>query len=102
MKRRKMQPKTLIATLGSEPQVVTIVLDRLLAEGHRIDQTIVVYTAADVVQAAMARLAAEFDGAVYPGVRPRTTGGVGRLRADLCFERSNQAGIARFPRLCYT
>jgi len=72
MKRRKTQPQTLIATLGSEPQVVTIVLDRLLAEGYRIDQAVVVHTAADVVQAAMARLAAEFDGAVYPSVRLRT------------------------------
>lgn len=72
MKRGKTRSQTLIATLGSEPQVVTIVLDRLLAEGHRIDQVVVVYTAADVVQAAMARLAGEFDGAVYPGVTLRT------------------------------
>jgi CRISPR-associated protein Csx14 len=77
MKRGKARGHTLIATLGSEPQVVTIVLDRLLAEGHRIDQVVVVYTAADVVKAAMARWAGEFDGTVYPGVTLRTAPVVG-------------------------
>jgi len=72
MKRHGTHSQVLVATLGSEPQVVTIVLDRLLAAGHSIDHVIVVYTAADVVQAAMARVAAEFDGAVYPGVALRT------------------------------
>jgi CRISPR-associated protein Csx14 len=77
MKRHRARLQTLIATLGSEPQVVTIVLDRLLAEGQRIDQVAAVYTAADVVQEAMARLAGEFDGAVYPGVTLRTAPVIG-------------------------
>ncbi|MCX7683433.1 MAG: CRISPR-associated ring nuclease [Anaerolineae bacterium] len=77
MGRGKVRLQTLVATLGSEPQVVTIVLDRLLADGHRIDQVVAVYTAAEVVQAAMARLAGEFDGAVYPGVTLRTAPVVG-------------------------
>lgn len=62
---------TLIATLGSEPQVVTIVLDQLLARGFAIDQVVVVYTADAVVLQAMARVASEFDGAVYPRVTLR-------------------------------
>lgn len=71
MKHRKNNSQTLITTLGSEPQVVTIVLDRLLAMGHPIEHVVVVYTAADVVQKAMARLAGEFDGAIYPAVTLR-------------------------------
>lgn len=59
---------TLIATLGSEPQVVTLTLDQLLARGCAIDQVIVVYTADNAVLQAMARVASEFDGTVYPRV----------------------------------
>jgi CRISPR-associated protein Csx14 len=70
MARRIAQ--TFIATLGSEPQVVTITLDRLHAEGIAIDQVVVIYTAAEVVQSAMAKVAGEFDGAVYPNVTLKT------------------------------
>ena len=52
-------------------------MDRLLGLGHVIDQVAVVYTTANVVQKAMARLAGEFDGAVYPHVTLRTTPIVG-------------------------
>ncbi len=76
-RRTRVPLQTLIATLGSEPEVVTIVLDKLLAEGYCIDQVVVVYTAADIVQAAMARLAGEFDGAVYPAVTLRTAPVIG-------------------------
>lgn len=72
MKRKTPRSQTLIATLGSEPQVVTITLDRLLADGYAIDQVVVVYTAAEVVQSAMAKLAGEFDGAVYPNITLKT------------------------------
>jgi CRISPR-associated protein Csx14 len=72
MKQSKVNAQTLIATLGSEPQVVTIVLDQLLARGYAIDQVVVVYTADDVVLQAMARVASEFDGAVYRRVTLRT------------------------------
>ena len=67
MTGRKKRQETLIATLGSEPQVVTLTLDRLLAQGHAIDQVVVVYTAAQAVQRAMDCLRAEFARAVYPG-----------------------------------
>src|SRR5581483_3238066 len=73
MKTKKNQSniQTLIVTLGSEPQVVTLALDQLLARGYAIDQAVVVYTADDIVLQAMARVASEFDGAVYPRVTLR-------------------------------
>lgn len=73
MKPSRRNAQTLIATLGSEPQVVTLTLDQLLARGYAIDQVVVVYTADDAVLKAMARVAGEFDGAVYPRVTLRTT-----------------------------
>jgi len=68
---------TLIATLGSEPQVVTLALDQLLARGYPIEQVVVVYSADAVVLQAMARMAGEFDGAVYPRVTLRTVPVIG-------------------------
>jgi CRISPR-associated protein Csx14 len=64
--------QTLIATLGSEPQVVTLALDQLFARDYVIDQVVVVYTADDAVLQAMARVASEFDGTVYPRVTLQT------------------------------
>ena len=72
MKSQKRNAHSLIATLGSEPQVVTLALDQLLARGCAIDQVVVVYTADDAVLQAMARVASEFDGAVYSRVTLRT------------------------------
>ncbi len=71
LKPPKQHTQTLIATLGSEPQVVTLALDQLLARGYAIDQVVVVYTADDAVLQALARVAGEFDGAVYPRVTLR-------------------------------
>jgi CRISPR-associated protein Csx14 len=42
-----MKSAILIATLGAEPQVVTLTLDSLLARGERIASVIVVHTAPD-------------------------------------------------------
>ncbi len=67
MRGHSKRQQTLIATLGSEPQVVTLVLDRLLAQRRAIDEVTVVYTAAQTVQKAMDCLRAEFARAVYPG-----------------------------------
>ncbi len=77
MKQSKRNSVTLIATLGSEPQVVTIVLDELLKRNHPIGQVVVVYTAAEISQKAMARLAREFGGAVYPHITLRAVPIVG-------------------------
>ncbi len=57
---------TLVATLGGQPQVVTFVLDLLLARGEKIDQVIVIFPAANIrFQEAYKRLAAEFVGDFY-------------------------------------
>jgi CRISPR-associated protein Csx14 len=45
-----MNQQVLIATLGSEPQVVTLVLDLLRAKGYPVAEVIVVHTMGEVVQ----------------------------------------------------
>lgn len=62
---------TLISTLGSEPQVVTLTLDLLLQRGYPVDLVIVIYTVAESILAAMARLAEEFAGPAYPQIALR-------------------------------
>ncbi len=64
-------PATLIATLGVEPQVVTITLDKLLAGGEKIGETVVIYTATPAVQRALASIEGEFSGNCYPGIKLR-------------------------------
>lgn len=55
-----MAEQTLIATLGTEPQVVTLVLDLLRAKGYPITEVVVIHTTGSAVQPALAALAAEF------------------------------------------
>jgi len=55
-----MAQQVLIATLGTEPQVVTLALDLLLAKGYAIGEVIVVHTVGEVVQPALVALAREF------------------------------------------
>ncbi len=55
-----MNQQVLIATLGSEPQVVTLALDLLREKGHPIGEVIVVHTAGEAVQAALKVLEEEF------------------------------------------
>jgi CRISPR-associated protein Csx14 len=52
--------QVLVATLGVEPQVVTLTLDLLKAKGYPIAQVIMVHTVGKVVQPALERLAQEF------------------------------------------
>jgi CRISPR-associated protein Csx14 len=59
---------TLIATLGSEPQVVTLTLDALLAQHYPIDQVVLVHTADAVVLQAVEGVTREFERAVYGDV----------------------------------
>lgn len=56
------RPALLIATLGSEPQVVTAALDLLLSQGERIERVVVLHTDAPgtPVAAALARLQEAF------------------------------------------
>lgn len=85
----RQSAQTLIATLGSEPQVVTLALDQLAARGFAIDQVVVVYTADNAVLQAMARVASEFDGAVYPRVTLRTVPVVDERGAVQDFRRDD-------------
>jgi CRISPR-associated protein Csx14 len=55
-----MKDQVLVATLGTEPQVVTLALDLLRAKGYAIAQVVVVHTAGAVVQPALQRLHEEF------------------------------------------
>ena len=55
-----MEHQILIATLGSEPQVVTQVLDLLEARAYPIRKVIVIHTVGKSVQEASARLVEEF------------------------------------------
>lgn len=60
---------SLIATLGTKPQVVTTAADLLLAEGHTLSEVVVLHTGSDAepMASALARLRAEF--AAYPAYR---------------------------------
>lgn len=58
----------MLATLGTEPQVVTLTLDLLLARGYKIKETRVIYTEEEGVREAMAILQEEFKRGVYPGI----------------------------------
>jgi len=60
MVRQEERREVVVATLGSEPQVVTIALDLLRERGHRPEEVVVVHTVGDVVRPALARLAEEF------------------------------------------
>ena len=59
---------TLLATLGGKPQLITFLLDLLLARGETIDQVKVIYSAPyPRSQAAFQRLVGEFKGDCYAG-----------------------------------
>jgi CRISPR-associated protein Csx14 len=71
MTNKRCGAEILVATLGVEPQVVTITLDRLLAAGRTIGEVAVVHTLDAGVREALAVVAAEFGRGFYPGVRLR-------------------------------
>lgn len=54
-----MSGHVLIASLGSEPQVVTLVLDLLTSQGHPINKVIVVHTSGKVALEALKSLSSE-------------------------------------------
>ncbi len=58
----------LIATLSTEPQGVTWLLDWLLAQKHPIGEVAVIHTSGKVIRPALDRLDAEFAAGVYPGI----------------------------------
>lgn len=61
-------PEAMIATLGVEPQVVTIALDSLIKQGKYINEVTVLYTDHPAILEALAILEGEFKGTVYSGV----------------------------------
>ncbi len=61
-----------MATLGHEPQVVTITLDLLLAQRRPVRQVTVVHTSSETVLAGLRAIRKEFALGRYPGVRLRS------------------------------
>ncbi len=61
----------LIATLSTEPQGVTRVLDALLQRGYPMGEVAVIHTTGDAIRPAIERLDAEFEAGAYPQIRYR-------------------------------
>jgi CRISPR-associated protein Csx14 len=92
-----MVRQVLVATLGSEPQVVTLALDLLLAKGYTIDEVIVVHTVGEAVQPALEQLAREFAVPGACGYRAVMVSGDAGPVADIVTE----ADIAALLRTLY-
>ncbi|MDR7600103.1 MAG: CRISPR-associated ring nuclease, partial [Armatimonadota bacterium] len=60
-----------MATLGHEPQVVTITLDLLLADRRPVRQLTVVHTSSEAVLAGLRSIREEVASGRYEGVRLR-------------------------------
>ncbi|HIE03952.1 MAG TPA: hypothetical protein EYP61_04250, partial [Candidatus Latescibacteria bacterium] len=75
--------ETLVATLGTEPQVVTLVLDELLRRGHIVRRTIVVHTddSIEPVKTAVFKLKAEA-GRYYSYLSPPVRFGFEPIEGD--------------------
>lgn len=91
-------PEVLIATLGISPQIITITLDLLRAEGHAIGQVVSIYTAADEVQTALARLDDELHRTNGPPHRPVLIAGEQGPVADLHTEEDATALLSTLYR----
>lgn len=65
-------PETMIATLGVEPQVVTITIDSLINRGANINEVIVLHTEHPAIIEALTIIKDEFATGVYPGLALRT------------------------------
>jgi CRISPR-associated protein Csx14 len=94
-----------IATLGGQPQVVTLALDVLLARGEAIGELIVVHLSEHNprYRAALGLLAGEFAGDRYRGrhcrYRPLAVTLAGRPIDDLASETASGAALDTFIRL---
>jgi CRISPR-associated protein Csx14 len=64
-----MTRQVMIATLGSEPQVVTLALDLLRAREYHIEQVEVIHTTGRVIQPALRRLRRAFSSGDLPAYR---------------------------------
>lgn len=65
---QKNSPQSMIATLGVEPQVVTIALDKLRENGNNIHDVTVIYTEHPAVKSALNIIRDEFKKNIYPGI----------------------------------
>ncbi|MGB9873175.1 MAG: CRISPR-associated ring nuclease [Anaerolineae bacterium] len=86
-----MVRQVLIATLGTEPQVVTLALDLLLAKGYAIGEVIVVHTVGEAVRPALMALAREFAVPGACGYRPVPVEGEDAPVADIVTEADTAA-----------
>jgi CRISPR-associated protein Csx14 len=76
----------LIATLGTEPQVVTLALDLLQAKGYAIAEVIAMHTIGEAVRPALARLREEFTASGACGFRQVAVQGAGGPVRDIITE----------------
>lgn len=60
--------EVLIATVGTEPQVVTLVLDSLLAKGCDIKEVALLYTGASLITAGIEKIQKEIESEMYPPI----------------------------------
>lgn len=75
----------LVAPIGGQPQIITLGLDLLLAQGTAVDEVIVVHLAAARYRQAYQRLAAAFPGDCY-GSRSIHLRGVSVMRGEHALE----------------
>jgi CRISPR-associated protein Csx14 len=83
--------QVLIATLGAEPQVVTLALDLLQAKGYGVGEVIVVHTAGEAVRPAVERLEREFAAPGTCSYRPVVVKGDGGPVADIVTDAETSA-----------
>lgn len=94
-----MSQQVLIATLGSEPQVVTLALDLLQVKGYSIAEVIVLHTAGEPVRSALARLDKEFAHSEACTYRPVSVEGDHGPVADIATEKDVAALLRTFYRV---
>ena len=92
--KKDMTPHILIATLGSEPQVVTLALDLLQEKGYPIAEVIVAHTVGETVQPALKRLSDEFASMQTCRYRPVPVDSDRGMVSDILTE-ADTAGVLR-------
>ena len=68
MESAQNRPGAMIATLGVEPQVITVTLDALREAGNIINQVTVVHTDHPSIKSALSIVEKELESAAYPGL----------------------------------
>jgi CRISPR-associated protein Csx14 len=60
------KPEILIATVGTEPQVITLVLDALLSRGCDISEVALLYTQSQLIIRGIEKIHCELESDLYP------------------------------------